>query len=168
MSLWIKICGNTSLEDAMLAAEAGADAIGFVFAPSPRQVTCEQVAKFLPQLPAPTEKIGVFVDTTFDEIEAIVSACNLTGVQLQFAANPDLRSQLRDRVRLQSPHPADACTSTRAIDALAASLASDTNIDALLVDSRTATAVGGTGIAFDWKCRRLDPLRQIPTSPISS
>src|SRR5579863_5173806 len=97
MSLWIKICGNTSLEDAMLAAEAGAEALGFVFAPSPRNVTREQVAKFVPHLPASIEKIGVFVDATFEEIEVTVSACNLTGVQLQFAANPDLRAQLRDK-----------------------------------------------------------------------
>jgi len=44
MSLWIKICANTSLADAQLAAEAGADAVGFVFAPSPRRVTREQAA----------------------------------------------------------------------------------------------------------------------------
>ena len=51
MSLWIKICGNTSLDDAQLAAEAGADAVGFVFAPSPRRVTPQQVAAIVPHLP---------------------------------------------------------------------------------------------------------------------
>ena len=150
MSLWIKICGNTSFEDAMLAAEAGADALGFVFAPSPRRVTYEQVARFVPQLPAAIEKIGVFVDAAFEEIEAIVSACNLTGVQLQFAANRDIRAQLRGEFGsslriLQTLH------FNPAIAPQAATLASDRNIDSLLVDSRTATAVGGTGIAFDWK-----------------
>ncbi len=149
MSLWIKICGNTSLEDALVAAEAGADALGFVFAPSPRHVTREQVAKIVPSLPAPIEKIGVFVDATFSEIEAVLSACNLTGVQLQFAASSAIRSQLRDKFGptlriLQTLH------FNPGIVAQAASLASDRNIDALLVDSRTATAPGGTGVAFDW------------------
>ena len=64
MSLWIKICGNTSLEDALLAAEAGADAVGFVFAPSPRRVTAAQVAAIVPHLPPTLEKIGVFVDAS--------------------------------------------------------------------------------------------------------
>ena len=149
MSLWIKICGNTSLEDAMLATEAGADALGFVFAPGPRQVTCEQVAGFVPRLPDSIEKIGVFVDATVAEIEETVSTCNLTGVQLQFAASAAIRSQLRhtfgSRLRiLQTLHFGQD------IAAKAAALALDRNIDALLVDSRTATAVGGTGTAFDW------------------
>ena len=74
MSLWIKICANTSLEDAQLAAEAGADAVGFVFAPSPRRVTAEQVAQLCRNLPAALEKIGVFVDAAFDEIAATVEA----------------------------------------------------------------------------------------------
>ena len=83
MSIWVKICGNTSLEDAWLAAEAGADAVGFVFAPSPRRVTGEQVALITPRLPDALEKIGVFTDTTLDQIEATVRSCGLSGVQLQ-------------------------------------------------------------------------------------
>ena len=62
MSIWVKVCANTSFEDAWLAAEAGADAVGFVFAPSPRRVTMEQVAAITPRLPDAIEKIGVFVD----------------------------------------------------------------------------------------------------------
>ncbi|HSZ17052.1 MAG TPA: hypothetical protein VK764_08120, partial [Terracidiphilus sp.] len=68
MSLWIKICGNTTLADAQLAVDAGADAVGFVFAASPRRVTVAHVAVIVPQLPAAVEKIGVFVDASFDEI----------------------------------------------------------------------------------------------------
>jgi phosphoribosylanthranilate isomerase len=147
MSLWIKICGNTSLEDALLAAEAGADAIGFVFAPSPRRVTPAQVADLVPHLPAALEKIGVFVDATFEEIEATVRASDITGVQLHFDAAPDLPARLRKRfgpglriLRVIHFGPESA----------AEAIVKDPNVDAVMVDSRTARAVGGTGVAFDW------------------
>ena len=75
--IWVKICANTSLEDAQMAADAGADAVGFVFAPSPRHVTPAQVAAITPHLPATLEKIGVFVDAALDEIAATVRECGL-------------------------------------------------------------------------------------------
>jgi phosphoribosylanthranilate isomerase len=200
MSLWIKICANTSLEDAQLAAEAGADAVGFIFAPSPRRVTAAQVAAITPQLPATVEKIGVFVDAPFEEIEATVLACSLTGVQLHFDAAPDLPAKLRQRfgpalriLRVVHFDPqeaaerldvlkghgfsraASAATSMRASQAAekrdpeggggfnprikpAESMGPsgpegcflDPNIDAILVDSRSAMATGGTGLTFDW------------------
>lgn len=75
MSLWIKICGNTSLADAQHAAEAGADAVGFVLAPSPRQVSPEKIAEIVAQLPTRLEKIGVFVGASFGEITSAVETC---------------------------------------------------------------------------------------------
>ncbi len=152
-SIWIKICANTSLEDALLAAEAGADAVGFVFAPSPRRVTAAQVAAITPHLPPALEKIGVFVDAAFDEICATVRACGLTGVQLHSAAGADLPARLRAqfggelRVLGVVHFGVDAAVQ-------ADSIATDPDLDAILVDSRTATAVGGTGIAFDWAVAR--------------
>jgi phosphoribosylanthranilate isomerase len=98
MSIWIKICANTSLEDALLAAEAGADAVGFVFAPSPRRVTAAEVAAITPRLPATVEKIGVFVDAALEEIVSTVQACGLTGVQLHYDADPDLPAKLHERL----------------------------------------------------------------------
>jgi phosphoribosylanthranilate isomerase len=149
MSLWIKICANTSLEDARLAVEAGADAVGFVFAPSPRRVTAEQVEAITPQLPAAVEKIGVFVDAALDEIEATVRACGLTGVQLHSEAGPEMAARLRERfgsgLRILRVVHFGAGAAEQA-----AAFAQDANVDAVLVDSRTATAVGGTGVAFDW------------------
>lgn len=150
MSLWIKICANTSLADAQLAAEAGADAVGFVFAPSSRRVTAKQVAEIIPQLPAAIEKIGVFVDAAFKEIAATVETAGLTGVQLHFGSEPEVSAQLRQRfeakLRILGVVHFDATAGERA-----AALARDANIDALLVDSRTAAAVGGTGQTYDWE-----------------
>ena len=149
MSLWIKICANTSLEDARLAVEAGADALGFIFAPSPRLVTPEQVAAITRQLPESIEKIGVFVDAAYDEILSTVCACGLTGVQLHSASGAEVPRQLRAefgpelRILRVVHFGPDAAEHAQAC-------AADQNLDGVLVDSRTATAVGGTGIAFDW------------------
>ena len=149
MSLWVKICGNTSLEDALLAAEAGADAVGFIFAPSPRRVTVEQAARITPGLPAGLEKIGVFVDASVEEIAEAVRLSGLTGVQLHSDSAPEAAERLRAgfgpglrilRVVHFGPDSARE----------AAEFAADPNVDAVLVDSRTAAAVGGTGITFDW------------------
>ncbi len=153
MSLWIKICANSSFEDACLAADAGADAVGFVFAPSPRRVTASQVAAIVPHLSPSVEKIGVFVDAGLDEIEETVRVCGLTGVQLHSDAGPDVPAQLRKhlgpdlrilRVIHFSPEAREQVTA----------IAQDPNVHAILLDSRTATAVGGTGIAFDWQTAR--------------
>jgi phosphoribosylanthranilate isomerase len=149
MSVWVKICANTSLEDAMLAAEAGADAVGFVFAPSPRRVTGNQVAAIVPGLPESIEKIGVFVDASAGAIAAAVRECGLTGVQLHSDAGADVPAMLRATFGpglriLRVVHFGPDATGQ------AAEYAGDANVDAVLVDSRTVTAVGGTGIAFDW------------------
>jgi phosphoribosylanthranilate isomerase len=177
MSLWIKICANTSLADAQLAAEAGADAVGFVFAPSPRRVTTDRVAKIVPHLPATLEKIGVFVDVAFDEIAATVQAAGLTGVQLHFEAPPALPAQLRERFgaklrilgvvhfdasqtagRIRSVKGHDFSRAAKAAESMGAlapeGCFSDPNVDAILVDSRTAGAVGGTGQSYDWAAAR--------------
>ena len=153
MNLWIKICGNTSLDDARMAVEAGADAVGFVFAASPRRVTAEQVAAIIARLPPGIEKIGVFVDAAFEEIEATVLAGGLTGVQLHSLAGPELTANLKQRfgagfrVMRVVHFGADAAGQAEEIDR-------DPNVDAILIDSRTATAVGGTGVAFDWDAAR--------------
>jgi phosphoribosylanthranilate isomerase len=153
MSIWIKICGNTSLADALLAAEAGADAVGFVFAPSPRQVTATEVAAIVPQLPATIEKIGVFVDSALEEIISTVRACGLTGVQLHFDAEPELPAKLHERlgpdVRILRVVHFSALTAAVHAERIAEH-ARNQHVGAVLVDSRTALAVGGTGMTFDW------------------
>lgn len=174
MSLWVKICANTSLEDARIAADAGADAVGFVLAPSPRRVPREQVAAIIPQLPASVEKIGVFVDASFDEIAGTVEGTGLTGVQLHFEPPLDLTNQLRARfgAALRILHvvhfpteaislPGNPTLSSKRSEnnesdfggnvMLAFALPFlDPNVDAVLVDSYSLTSRGGTGRRYDW------------------
>jgi len=153
MSIWIKICGNTTLKDALLAVEAGADAVGFVFARSPRQVTAAQVAAIVPHLPASVEKIGVFVDATLEEIVSMVQACGLTGVQLHFDADPKLPARLHERLGPKLRILRVMHFGAETAEDHAAQLAEhvrNPHVDAVLVDSRTATAVGGTGVTFEW------------------
>src|SRR5207248_2041951 len=139
--------------DARVAAEAGANAVGFVFAPSPRRVTVEQVASIVPRLPIDLEKIGVFVDATAEQICAAARACGLTGVQLHSDVYTDVAAELRDRLGA-SIRIVRVLHFENGADEQAGAIIADPNTDAVLVDSRTATALGGTGLTFDWKLAR--------------
>jgi len=153
MSLWIKICGNTSLGDARLAVEAGADAVGFVFAPSPRNVTVSEVAAINAHLPPTVEKIGVFVDALLEDIYFAVRACGLTGVQLHFDADAALPAKLHERLGPQLRILRVVHFEAGAAEAILKEMrehAANPHVDGVLVDSHTGTAVGGTGVAFDW------------------
>jgi phosphoribosylanthranilate isomerase len=156
MKIWVKICGTTSLEDARLAVEAGADALGFVFAPSLRRVTADEVAAMTAHLPLHVEKYGVFVDAGFDEIVSTVKQAGLTGVQLHTGADPGLALRLREHFSELPAGPRLGILRVlhfSSADELALELEElrhDHAVDAVLVDSRTTTAVGGTGVAFDW------------------
>jgi phosphoribosylanthranilate isomerase len=91
--MFIKICANTNLEDALLAAELGVDAVGFVFAPSKRRVTPEQVAEItrgLPEFAKMISKVGVFTSTDAEEILEAARVAGLTAVQLHSTFDPKL------------------------------------------------------------------------------
>jgi len=162
--MWTKICGNTNLEDALLAIDAGADAVGFVFAASPRRVTAKQVGAITAKLPHTVEKYGVFVDAEFDGIVATVKAAGLTGVQLHSNSDAGLALRLRKYFSdppgrlgiLQTVHYGDCFG-----DELAR-LSENHAIDAALVDSQNAHAQGGTGIAYDWQGARSSFFRAAP------
>src|SRR5690348_5258736 len=80
---WVKICGITNLEDALVAVEAGADAVGFVFyEKSPRNVEPRRVREIVSQLPDRIEKVGVVVNETEEHICAIADDAGLTAVQM--------------------------------------------------------------------------------------
>jgi phosphoribosylanthranilate isomerase len=155
--MWVKICANTNLEDALLAAELGADAVGFVFAPSLRQVTPAQVALITPHLPPTVEHIGVFPAWEAGAILEAVREAGLSGVQLHggldLALVQKLRQGLPDRVTIiQTLHwKVDGGTSTAAVvERQLQSIAATPGIDRVLIDSKVGAATGGTGVAFDW------------------
>ena len=157
--MWIKICGNSSLADAQHAANSGASALGFIFAPSPRRVTVEQVRAISPHLPRNVERYGVFVDATFDEIVPAVHDADLTGVQLHTNSDPDLPRRLRAHFAAESaPFPisilavlAFSDDMEPQMEAIARDAARHGAIDALLIDSRSPIGHGGTGTRYDWQ-----------------
>jgi phosphoribosylanthranilate isomerase len=163
--MWIKICGNTSLEDARFAAECGAHAVGFVFAPSPRRVEAELVGRITSQLPPQLEKYGVFVDAAFDEIVSTVATCGLTGVQIHRSADELLPSRLRLHFA-QSPQRIGILRvlhyKNQGFEEQLTELGRNEALDGVLVDSSTDRAVGGTGTSFNWPEARNTFLRTSP------
>jgi phosphoribosylanthranilate isomerase len=156
--MWIKICANTNLDDAQLAAEMGADAVGFVFAPSRRQVTAAQVAEITPHLPGTVERVGVFDIHDSNEIASVAERAGLTAVQLHGGINTPLAEELHRRFEgrlrlIQTIHwqidaeGSNAATVSRQL----AQLNNGGVIDRVLIDSKIGQAAGGTGITFDWK-----------------
>src|SRR6476660_10335710 len=82
MHTWIKICGTTSLEDALSSIAAGADALGFIFAPSKRRIQPENAQKIIRELPPKIETIGVFMDAGAMGIRQVVREVELTVIQM--------------------------------------------------------------------------------------
>ncbi len=141
---WIKICGTTNLADALAAVEAGADALGFVFAESARRVTPESAAEITRHLPANVEKIGVFVAEAPERIKAIADQVGLTAVQLhQPVALPGLGAV--------GIIPVLHMTTIEDFEHNGGSLGFDSSIQRILLDSGNSTKGGGTGKRFDWE-----------------
>lgn len=93
---WIKICGMTNLEDALVAVDAGADAVGFVFyKKSPRCVSVETAREIVEKLPESVEKVGVFYETPPDEWVETMRATGLTAVQHYMPLEPNIQSHQR-------------------------------------------------------------------------
>jgi phosphoribosylanthranilate isomerase len=157
--MWIKICGITSLEDAKLAVDAEADAVGFVFAASPRRVTPQMVREITHALPSSVEKIGVFVDALADEIADTCETAGLTGVQLHGAYSSSHVSHVQMRLKETSNpvrvvqvvhYEGDAASFARRLQSLTARTTTDADETIVLVDTGIVGKLGGTGIPFDW------------------
>jgi phosphoribosylanthranilate isomerase len=144
---WVKICGTTNLDDALCAADAGADAIGFVFGPSKRQVTPDKVASIVAQLPAQLEKIGVFLNESAARIAEIVAETGLTGVQLHGDETPQTAQLIAASTLVKVVKGIHAGSG---LQSDLSTWAQEESISALLLDSGNGTMGGGTGMVFDW------------------
>ena len=153
----VKICGIRNEAHALAAAGAGADFIGLVFAPSPRQITpaqAEKIATAVKQSGHATEVVGDFVNLPASEVNKIADSCQLDWVQLSgdesweycYKINRPLIKAFRIS-RRQSPQ--EIC------DILAGGTKILTNQKHIyLLDSRVKGKYGGTGMTFDWNLAR--------------
>ena len=139
----VKICGITSIEDAMAAVEAGADAIGFVFAPSPRQIDSATAKRIADALPPFIARVGVFVNADPSLLE-VARDCGLDAAQLH-GEQSDLFAQLL------APHIRIIRVLRVKDEESLASIKSYPAADAYLLDTFSKDALGGTGKSFDWE-----------------
>ncbi|TFE69655.1 phosphoribosylanthranilate isomerase [Methylacidiphilum sp. Yel] len=138
--VWVKICGITSIEDALMAVELGADALGFVFYPkSPRYLTVASAAKVMLRLPPRIVKVAVVVNPSQEQIEALEKELPIDLWQLH--GEEDSKAdcwQCRNIIKALSPPFERKMDPWKEI------------VHAFLLDSKSEQW-GGSGIPFDWK-----------------
>jgi phosphoribosylanthranilate isomerase len=144
----IKVCGITRSQDALYAARAGADALGFIFHPeSPRYIDPEEVSIIIDQLPPFVDVVGVFVDKKRSEVEEIIQYCRLNYVQL----HGNESSKYAERLFRQS----SPCEIIKAFRVGTQTVPDEfkpyvPHVRAFLLDTYEKDLVGGTGKSFDW------------------
>jgi len=136
--VFVKVCGITNEEDALVAVAMGADAVGFVFAPSPRQVAPQRAGEIARRLPAEIVTVGVFRDETRQRVVDVAHQARLRAVQLQGRESAADCHWVHQRVPLLIR--AFAAGDRRLDDA------DEYGADAILIDSATP----GSGEVFDW------------------
>ena len=139
----VKICGITRVEDAVSAVNAGTDAIGLVFyAPSPRAVSIAQAQQIVAAIPPFVSIVGLFVNATQTEIQSVLSKVRLDIVQF----HGDETARECEQINL----PYYKAIRVKADTNLLQYEAEFKSAKALLLDTFSETAVGGTGLVFDW------------------
>ena len=146
MTVFVKICGITSEEDALLAVAMGADAVGFVFAPSPRQVPPSLVADIVKRLPAEVLTVGVFRDESPARIAQIVHGTGLMAAQLHGGESPAVVREVAQSVQFVIKGFRAGSAAVR--DALSY------GADCVLIDAPRP----GSGELFDWSLAAEVPL----------
>lgn len=139
----IKFCGCTSWHDVQLALEAGADAIGMIFAPSERQIDWDAAREIAGRIPSGISPVGVFVNPTRTEIERVRELFPDLIVQLSGTEHPGFANSIHGTV-IKALHVGNesAQEMERLCNRYAPSL--------VLFDTKVVGRFGGTGMTFDW------------------
>jgi len=136
--VFIKICGITTEDDALLAVALGADAVGFVFAPSTRQIAPQRVFDITRRLPPEIMTVGVFRDEAPARVAELVRASGVKAAQLHGHETPEMTRAVKEQVRFViQAFPAGSAGLARA---------GEHGADVILVDSPSP----GSGLVFDW------------------
>ncbi|MDH7482798.1 MAG: phosphoribosylanthranilate isomerase [Armatimonadota bacterium] len=137
----VKICGITNIEDAVVAVESGADAIGFVFAESPRKVGIEEVCQIKEAIPSSIITVGVFANQTADEILQIMKETRLSSAQIHGSLNLlEPRFGIIRALRIKSADDINQAAEDPILSICWA----------ILLDTHVEGKMGGTGKTFDW------------------
>lgn len=136
--MFVKICGITSEEDALLAVALGASAVGFVFAPSPRQVAPQVAADIVKRLPTDVISVGVFRDSAPQRVSDVAHAAGLSAVQLHGHEPPEAAQWLKTRIPMVIQAFAAGDARVRR--------AAEYGADAVLLDAPSP----GSAQVFDW------------------
>lgn len=137
-----KICGITNFEDAKAACDYGADALGFVFARSPRRINPEAARSIIKKLPPYIVTVGVFVNEDKRKVLKIAKACKLNCLQFHGDEKPQYCNSFKDIYKV--------IKAVRVRDRASLKDLKRYDVDAFLLDSFVRGRRGGTGISFDW------------------
>jgi phosphoribosylanthranilate isomerase len=157
---WVKICGITNLEDAQMAVEAGADALGFVFyEKSPRYVSTEVARAIIQKLPHKIEKVGVFANASAEQVGACAGIAGTTAIQVYVNQAPVQRQSecayCFEQLVLRDPGikliPVIAMQEERPEGP--AMMWNPDAVHAFLLDSGSGVQPGGSGRRFDWAAK---------------
>jgi phosphoribosylanthranilate isomerase len=145
----VKICGITNLEDALLSAKFGADALGFNFyEKSPRYLAPEKAREIIEQLPPEILKIGVFVNEISEKICEIAEIAKLDAIQLHGEETPEFVREIKAKTNLEIIKAFRVSPEFKPEDVLQYEVA------AVLLDAYSPQEHGGTGETFDWEIAR--------------
>jgi len=138
----IKICGITNTEDALWAVNLKVDALGFIFADSPRRVNPEIVQEIVELLPPFISSVGVFVNEDREKVKEIAERCCLTTLQFHGEESPSYCEEFKQKV-VKAFRVKDKSVLKKAAQY-------QNKVDAYLLDTYSPFAYGGTGKTFDW------------------